>query len=173
MNDYVTQRIDLARRVQFKFQLAQCYICADVYHREREFLAFAAEALYPTAYGPPVNSDERITLVDFRAFFQGGDQAEAPDSYLECFGQPGDPAEGPPRSYLSNFSVAALSLVTRERVLEALAQLPPGRRTVALLYLMGVRTYDLLAQHLQLRPDQAKEQLYISRQHLQDRVCSG
>lgn len=175
MNDFVTQRFDLARRVQFKFQLEKCYICADVYHREREFLVFAAEELYRTAYAPPVSSEERIGFEDFLRLLQPGPEEGTLDSYESCFQQPVAEETDTglsPLSYLSCFSVASLSLVTRERVLDSLPKISVKKRATVLLYLMGVRTYMSLAQVTGSQEDMIKELLYRGRRELQQLVCS-
>lgn len=173
MNDVITQRLPLTRRVQFKFRLAECYLCADVYHRERMFLEFAAEALYPTAYGPPVCSDERLTLTDFLALFGNEGESGAPASYQGCFRCAGGPAAEPPRAYLSNFSVAELSLVNRQRVQQALARLSSPLRTITLLYLMGVRSYDRLSETVEVDPETVKQILFLGRRQLQDAVMGA
>ena len=175
MHDFVTQRFDVGQRVQFKFTLGECYLCSDVYHREREFLVFAAEQLYPTAHPPPVASEERLGLEDFLVFFQPGGGQTALDSYQMCFRQAAAnkaPERSPSVSYLSSFPASALSLVTKDRVLRSLRELPPRERAIVLLYLMGARSYRSLAQFTACPEAEARELLFTGRRALQDLVCS-
>jgi len=170
MNAFITQRFDLAKRVEFKISLGNCPVCSDVYHREREFLVLASAELYPTKYEPPVNSEERLCLSDFLQFFQDETAENSPSSYAECFDHRID-LSSEDRGYVSDFPKDALGLVTRQRIVSALRELPKAERAVTLLYLMGVRSFAGLAEKLRCQEPVVGPLLFRGRRRLQAGVC--